>query len=143
MGEFSSQELIARARVGMNLDASVPVRAWRVRRLDRPGDDYELVVFGEDYAAVGVAVVGATRGDVWTWAALPGHGPHLELDGHEAAVRAGCSEASQTELVWQPCRASQSPLYPLWEVRGAGGKPVYVNQSGVVWPELTNEGRGG
>ena len=56
---LSAGDAAATARREIGLDDSVPGRAWLVRRLDRPGDAYYLVVFGDDNAAVAVAAVGA------------------------------------------------------------------------------------
>src|SRR5215471_5643210 len=77
MAELASDEAIARARTAMGLDAAVPARAWRIRRLDRAVDAYYLVVFGAPDAAVAVTTVGAASGEVKTSAHLPGVRPHL------------------------------------------------------------------
>jgi hypothetical protein len=142
MAELSSENAIDSARAATGVDASVPARAWRVRRLDQPKDSYYLVVFGESRAAIALAAVGATRGEIQTWARLPGHGPHPTLEPNIAAERAGLAEGARAELVWEPCRASRSQLYPLWEISTAA-KTVYVDQQGSVWPELVTSGPGG
>ena len=89
MAAISSNEAIAHAQAQLGLDATVVARAWRVRRLDSPGDAYYLVVFGDDHAAIGVATVGAASGEVETFAHLPGRGPHLMVDAAQACVLAG------------------------------------------------------
>jgi hypothetical protein len=141
MAEVSTQEAIARARAAIGLEVTQAARAWRIRRLDRPGDDYYLVVFGEEQAAVAVAAVGIEGGEVRTSARLPGLGSHLPLDPEQASRLAGLGESAQVQLVWQPCRASRSPLYPLWEIRSAS-RTAYVDQQGLVWQELGAAGHG-
>jgi len=142
MAELSSDEAIVRARAAMGLDATVPARAWRIRRLDRAADAYYLVVFGEPAAAVAVTTVGAAHGEVRTSAQLPGVRPHLLLDAAQAVTLAGLGAGAQAELVWRPSQASRSPFYPLWEVRSAT-RGVYVDQQGVVWPALDMAGHAG
>ena len=142
MPELSHDEAIARARIDLSLDIMVAARAWRVRRLDRPADAYYLVVFGEDNAAVAVAAVGVARGEIRNSALLPGRGPHLVTDDSQAITRAGADDDVQVELVWQPCRASRSPLYPFWQIRTPAGT-LYVDQHGSVWQELAAAGPGG
>lgn len=142
MTEISFDEAIARARAKMGLKATVAARVWRIRQLDRPGSAYYLIVFGEDQAAVAVAAIGAADGEIRASAHLPGHGPHLTIDATQAVTLAGLERSAQVSLVWQPCRASLSPLYPLWEVRTAT-ETVYVDQQGLIWQELVAAGPGG
>lgn len=142
MAELTSAEAIARARAAVGLGAAVTARAWRVRRLDRPGEAYFLVVFGDDKAAVGVAAVDAAKGEVGTSARLAGRGPHLTGDAAWAVRQAGLDPSARAELVWKPSRASRSPLYPLWEIDTARDR-VYVDQQGAVWRRLDPPGPGG
>jgi len=142
MAELAADEAIARARTEMGLDAAVPARAWRIRRLDRAADAYYLVVFGEPDAAVAVTTVGAASGEVRTSAHLPGVRPHLLIDAAQAVTLVGLGDSAQAELVWRPSRASRSPFYPLWEVRSATRR-VYVDQQGVVWQALDMAGHAG
>jgi hypothetical protein len=141
MSEIGPEDAVVRARSWVGVTASVPARVWRVRRLDRPGDSYYLVEFGEERAVVAVAAVGTGQGEVLTWATLPGHGPHLVPEA-QAVARVESKEGAQAELVWQPCRATRSLLYPLWEVR-LPARIVYVDQQGGVWTSLAPAGPGG
>jgi hypothetical protein len=139
MPGIAPEEAVLRARARINLAATTPVQVWPVRRLDRPDDSYYLVVFGENQAALGVVAVGAARGEIQTWANLPGLKAHLALQEREAIERAGLGGGETAELVWTPCRATRSPLYPLWEVRTAT-RVVYVDQQGIAWPEVSPGG---
>ena len=140
--EITFEEAIASARAEMGLDTSVAGHAWRIRRLDRPGDAYFLVVLGEAQAAVAVVTVGMHAGEIVASARLPGTGPHLAVDAGEALQLARLGENARAEMVWRPCRASLSPLYPLWEVR-TDLETVYVDQQSKVWPALDSSGPGG
>jgi hypothetical protein len=142
MPEISEYEGIARGRSRLELGPLTPARVWRTRRADRPGEAYYLVVFGEPQAAIGVAAVDITSGEVMIWATLPGTGPHLTIDSETAVQRAGIPTETHAELVWKSCRGSHSPLYPLWEI-SAEKTMVYVDQQGVVWQSLESFGRGG
>lgn len=143
MQGISEGEAIAGARAHLGLDSSVRAEAWRTRRIDRPGEEYYLVIFGEHEAAVGVAAVDVARGEVMVSAALSGHRSHLSIDAQTALRRAGSPVDARIRLVWQSCTGSRSPLYPLWEIR-ADERTVYVDQQGVVWESLErSEGRGG
>ncbi len=58
-------------------------------------------------------------------------------------VKLGGGEAStDVKLVWQPCVAFRSPLYPFWLVKAPLGN-VYVDQQGTEWKHLDAAGRGG
>ncbi len=142
MPEVSNDEAIALARAATSMTNNPPARAWRVRRLDRPGDNYYLVVFGEYHAAIAVAAVGVAHGEIRSWAKLSGDEPHLMVSEKDAVGRAGLAEGAHVELVWRPSRASRSPCYPLWEVR-TEDKVVYVDQQGSLWPSLQSDCRGG
>lgn len=142
MPAITADEAIAIARTKIHADAAAPARAWHVRRLDRVGESYYLVVVGDEHASTGVVAVGAAQGDVQTWANLPGQGPHVRLDHGAAMQRSGLADATTAEMVWKPCRATRSPLYPLWEIQGKT-KTVYVDQQGTLWPDLPSGGPGG
>lgn len=142
MGAIAPDEAIQLTRDQLDLPSDVPARAFRVRRLDRPEGSYYLVVFGGERAAVAVATVDERGGDVGVAASLPGTAPHLLLDAAAAVGVAGADADAHVELVWTPCRASFSPLYPLWAV-AVGEREVYVDAGGRVWDELGPGGPGG
>jgi len=128
---ISEEEAIARASAALRVDERLPARALLVHRLDRPGDYYLVVVGGPD-AAAGVATVDASTGEVGTSAQLSARGPHLAITAAGARTLAGVRGEAPARLVWRPCAASRSPLYPFWEVDDPEG-PVYVDQLGRVW----------
>jgi hypothetical protein len=128
---------IATARAAIGLGEEIPVRAWPVRRLDRPDGSYYLVLFGDDDATVAVATVSADGRSVQSTATLRGETGHLAIGAAAARVAAGADADAPAALVWRPCRASRSPFYPLWEVAGEPG-PVYVDHAGAVWEQLTD-----
>ena len=116
MTRLSANDAVARVRAAVGVPNGIAGRAWPVRRLDRSGETYYLVVLGDEDASVAVGTVNAETGDVGSWARLPGHGPHLEVDAVRARSLAGAGETASVELVWRPSPASKSPLYPVWEV---------------------------
>jgi hypothetical protein len=128
---LSEDEAVARVRTAVGAANGVAGRVWPVRRLDRPGEMYYLVVLGDDDASIAVGTVNVVTGDVGSSAHLPGRGPHLEVDAGRARTLAGAGEKAGAELVWQPSLVSKSPLYPVWEVALPSG-PVYVDQAGCV-----------
>jgi len=117
-------EAVQKAREALKLEPSVWGRAWRVRRMDRPGEAYYLVELGAPLATLGVATVDVGSGEVGVYASLPGVGSHVNVDGALAAELAGGGESA--ELVWMPCSLSRSPLYPFWEVKTGIGT-TYVD----------------
>lgn len=142
MTELSSEELINRARLAMNLGASIDAEAWRVRRIDRVNEAYYLIIFEKDGAAIAVAAVNALTGNLQNSANLAGGGSPLGINSKQAIALAGLNGNAQATLVWRPCRASLSPLYPLWEV-STSSMTVYVDQQGKVWHSLVRAGPGG
>ncbi len=142
MPAISEPEGIARARSQLALEDHIPVRVWRVRWLERPGEAYYLIVFGAPRSAIGVATIDLADGEVMNWARLPGGAPHLNIDAETALQRARFPNGSQAELVWKSFKGSRSPLYPFWEIK-ASGQVVYVDQQGVVWQTLDSAGLGG
>jgi hypothetical protein len=118
-------------RAAVGVVSGVAGRAWPVRRLDRSGETYYLVVLGEERASVAVGTVDAATGEVGSSARLPGHGPHLEVDEVRARALASAGETAGAELVWRPSAVSKSPLYPVWEVTLPSGT-AYVDQAGSV-----------
>jgi hypothetical protein len=89
-----------------------------------------------------VAVVDDRTGALRSSANLRGGPSPLALDVHAARAAAGADPSAAAELVWQPSRASQSPLYPVWEVVTHDGA-VYVDQQGQVHARLDPGGPGG
>jgi hypothetical protein len=133
---------IERVREALSLGNRIPGRAAYVARLDRPGTGYYLVWFGAENATMAVAAVDAASGEVSSHADLPGSGPHLAVTAEEATRRAGATGIGTPRLVWRPCRASFSMLFPFWEVTTAGGL-VYIDQQRHLWTELEAGGPGG
>jgi hypothetical protein len=127
--------IIERAREALSLGSEIPGRAGYVTRLDQPGTGYYLVWFGAENSTMGVAAVDAASGEVLNHASLPGSGPHLAVTVEEALRRAGMTGVGTPRLVWRPCRASFSMLFPLWEVTTVQGM-VYIDQQGRLWTEL-------
>ena len=123
---------IARAEIGMPPETAG--EAWLVHRLDRPDDDYWLLALGGETQAA-AAAVDAADGRLMSWANIGQPEGLRLLPALEAAALSGQPGAQTTRLVWRPCQASYSPLYPLWEVESAE-RTVYVNQQGQVWQEL-------
>jgi hypothetical protein len=138
---MQSDEPLAQARAVARVDPSTPGWSQFVRRLDRPGSGYYLVVLGKRAANIAVVALEAGAGRVLGWAALPGTGDHLPVALDDAIARAHLEGPADAELVWKVSAASRSPLYPLWEVRGRG-RVRYVDQSGKVWDALESPGHG-
>ena len=134
-------DLTARARIELGLSETVPVWGWVVRRLDQPGKSYYLAVFGGEDEAVAAAVVDIWDGAVQITVELSGHA-QLAVDEVRALELAGLGAGSAAELVWRPCRASYSPLYPIWAVR-KGEETIYVDQQGRIWSALDTGSPGG
>jgi hypothetical protein len=131
---------LARTRLG--LERETPVRAFKVLRTEPPGGSYYLLVFGEPNAAVAVAAVDVSTGEVTNWANLPGTAPHRLIDAQSALRCAGMPGDPPTQLVWTSSPASRSLFYPVWQV-GTGDDRVYVDQKGKVWQSLDSNQRGG
>lgn len=132
--ELTPDEASEKARQAIGVGSTVKATAWRVTRLDRNGEAYYLAVLGDDQAAIGVAAIKADNGDVMNWARLGGTQPHLAVDASRAAQIANIGNAS-VELVWQPCQASRSPLYPFWRL-ASGSRSVFVDQQEKCWDRL-------
>ena len=142
MSKITEDEAIATARSRLGLSPLMPARALRTSRADRIGEEYYLVVIGDLQAAIGVAAVDITSGEAMIWASLPGTGPHVPIDLETAVKRAGFRPGTRARLVWRPCKASRSPLYPLWEISD-NMRTVYVDQQGAVWQSLESCDHGG
>jgi hypothetical protein len=142
MNQIKQEDAIRKVRTKLGFEDSTPARAWTVRRLDRPSEAYHLVQLGDPNAAVAVATVDTHTGEVGVHARLPGVGPHITVDAQLAIEMAAKGEAAQAELVWMPCSASESPLYPLWEVRTPSGVK-YVDQQRRIHDKLEPPTLGG
>jgi len=140
--DIGETEAIARALERLALSDATPARAVLVSRLEPPEGAYYLVVLGDPSAALGIAAVDASSGEVTQWATLAGDAPHPLPDREAAIQRAGASSARRAELVWRSSPASRSPLYPLWEI-DTGDEVVYVDHAGQVWPSLEPGAHGG
>ena len=140
--DVAETEAIARALERLELSGRTPARVVLVSRRDPPGGAYHLVVVGDPSAALGLAAVDASSGEVTQWATLPGTAPHPLFDRDAAIERTGASSARRAELVWRSSPASRSPLYPLWEI-DTGDEVVYVDHVGRVWLSLEERARGG
>ena len=142
MAGVSGETAIERARTVLALGAGVPARAWYVERLDHSATGYYLVVFGEESDAVGVAAVDGMSGEVSSHATVAGAKPHLPVSAARASELAGDAPLEPPRLVWCPCRASQSMLSPIWEIRTAAGL-IYIDQQSQVWTQLEPGAPGG
>ena len=129
------------ARAQVKVGESVAADALRVRRLDCVAGHYFLVLFGPRGARTAAATVDVSSRSVEEWALLPGRTEHLTVDASAASNLARMPNAV-VDLAWRPCRASRSPLYPMWRLRDPGGTR-YVDQQGIVWTDLEGDGRGG
>lgn len=136
MPEIPPEEAIAQAHDHLAMGDLYTARAWHVRRLDRGEGNYFLVILEHGGAAIAIAAVGTNEGDVQSWSRLSESASHPISDVTAAADRMGLPQGWRAELVWQPCQASRSPLYPLWEIR-TEGRTLYVDQGGTVWPTVS------
>jgi hypothetical protein len=142
MAEIASEEAILRAREALGLPASVSGRALRVERLDVPGVAYYLVVFTFGGRDRHVALVDAMTGALDQDAEVTGSDGHIMVNEEQAITAARLGGRPTARLVWRPCGASYSPLYPIWEISSAGQRR-YVDQQGRLWDVLPPSGRGG
>lgn len=134
MNQLTQEEAVLRAQDKLGLPRTTPARVWRTRRLDRH-ESYYLIELGNPGAAIGVAIVDVVSGEVGQWARLAGVGPHVAVDQELAIELAGGEASASAELVWKPCRATLSPMYPLWEVHKENAT-VYIDQGGKLWTSL-------
>jgi hypothetical protein len=118
------------ARGILGLGESVPARSYLVRRLDRSGEYYYLLVFVAPDGSISIAAANAHSGAVESSASGLTYAP--EFDASAILRQAGVG-ATDPELVWQPGSLSRSPLYPFWAVR-LGAAVRYVDWNGTVSP---------
>lgn len=133
---MEEQDAIESAKRSIGLGEIDSVNAYRVQRLDHPGQWYYLLAFGEPGATLALAVVNGTSGDLESWVRTDGARGHIHVDAAEAVRLAGLPPDTSAEMVWRPSRASRSPFYPLWAVRAADGGTKYIDQQGHVWDTL-------
>jgi len=130
----------AAALRALGLDSQSRVSSHRVEPLGG-GTPYYLVLAGTQEAPVAAAVVDARSAEIGISAKLSGATWPWLLSEDAAIARAGLAPPVRTRLVWAPCTASLSPLYPLWEVSN-GAERIFVDNSGRRWPVLTRAGPG-
>jgi hypothetical protein len=142
MVEISPEEAILRAREALELPPSVSAQALRVERLDRPASAYFLVLLSYGGRERHVALVDARTGALDEDAEITGTDGHLMVNMEQAIAAAKLGGPVSARLVWRPGRASQSPLYPIWEISSATERR-FVDQQGQLWDVLPSSGRGG
>jgi hypothetical protein len=98
------------------------------------GPDYYLVMLRDDGRTVAIAAVDAASGKIREAAHIGRNGSPVQVSAERAVKLSGVRAVKTVELVWQPCRATRSPLYPVWQV--AGDRVAYVDQQGKVWSDL-------
>ena len=136
MRELSADEVITHASLALGDVDTLQAQIWRVERLDHPDRVYYVVVFGDEQAAIAVAAMDAYTGELLSAARLPGVRAHLSIDTRQALQIAGLADTAIAKLVWRPCRASLSPLYPIWQVSSVAGT-VFIDQNGGRWDRLS------
>jgi hypothetical protein len=135
MNQTKKEDAIRKAKRKLGFEDSTPAKAWTIRRLDHPSETYYLVQLGDPNAPNAVAIVDPDTGEVGVYARLSGGGSHIRVDSQTAIKLVAGKENAKAELVWMPCTASESPLYPFWEVRTPSGVR-YVNQQGRIHDKL-------
>ena len=136
MAEASEKSAVSGARSILRFDDNVPARAWFVKRLDHPNKFYYLVVFGQENASIGIAVVDSATGEVNNSARLPGTNAHLIISAQQALSLVGKKTEAILDLVWKPCPATRSPFYPLWRIRMETGT-LYLDQHGNLLNDIS------
>ncbi|PYL07806.1 MAG: hypothetical protein DME33_09295 [Verrucomicrobia bacterium] len=136
---IGEREAIMRAQRVLGFDETIMSRAWAVRRLDRPTGSYFLVELGEKNMTGAVATVDRVSGEVTHSARLRGEA-HLKTP--QELLGGDLRTDVEIKLVWRPCDASRSPLYPLWQIR-TDEDLFYLDQNGQRWYRLESTGRGG
>ncbi len=132
---------VAIARKALGIPEEVSADVVRVRLLEGPAHAYFLVAFWPPDNTT-LACVGEDSAELQSSAQLARNVPVLSVTARGAGELAGLGPTARRELVWKPCRASQSMLYPIWEVKD-GVRTVYVDQQSVVWNELEAKLPGG
>ena len=133
MIQIGASEAVEIARNWFRAGRSVTGDALVVHRLDG-GPEYYHVTLEEGGRPVAVATVDAARGDVRESARIANGRSPLEVSAERAAKLSGLRKVTRVDLVWQPSRATRSPLYPVWRVSGEA--VVYIDQQKHAWSEL-------
>ena len=141
MALLTEEEAVRVARAAVPDVAAPDARVYLVERLDG-GADYYLVVLNTGATALAVVRLEAGSGAVLGHARIAGGQSPVVVDAPTAVVHSGLIGEAEATLVWRPCRASLSPLSPIWRVR-SGDATVYVDQAGKRWTTLAPAGRGG
>ena len=136
MVKIAPEEAILHAREALGLPAVVTGRALRVERLDAPGTAYYLVVLASGEREQQIAVIDAETGALDQNAEVTGRESHIAVNMEQAIATARFGDRATARLVWRPCRASYSPLFPIWEISSAGERR-YVDQQGRLWEALS------
>jgi hypothetical protein len=142
MTEIAPKEAILRARKALGLPASVSGQALHVERLDAPASAYYLILLASGGRKRHVALINARTGAIDQDAELTGNASHIMVNKEQAIAAARLGGHPSARLVWRPCRASHSPLYPIWEISSESERR-YVDQQGRLWDVLRPIGRGG
>jgi hypothetical protein len=132
---MTAEIAIAAARAALGAAPTVNANAQRVERLDHSGKGYYLVIIGDDNAGTGIVATDADTAIVMASARIHTR-RHLSVDAARAVQLAQVGEASAV-LVWRPCQASLSPLYPFWRVTGPLGTR-FVDQQERCWDRLVD-----
>jgi hypothetical protein len=133
MTRITVSEALERARAWFGLPQAAEGEVSLVHRLDG-GADYYLVSLRDGNRTAAVANVDAATGDIRESAKIGNGSSPIQITAERAAKISGVRAVKTVELVWQPCRATRSPLYPVWRV--SGDIVVYVDQQGKVWRDL-------
>ncbi len=128
------------ARSVVNLDPGLTADVFPVRRLDSK-DDYFLIIFRDKEYSYGLVIIGIRSGEVKNSARIKSRLPYLTVDKSRALHLASLKSPAQAELVWKPCQASRSPLYPIWRV-WSSNKEAFIDQGGRIWKELSDSSSG-
>jgi hypothetical protein len=136
---IAERDVIARAQRVLGFGNATTSRAWKVQRLDRPNQYYFLVELEAENTPGLVAIIDAVSGAV-THSARVSH-PSL-LKTPQELLGQQLNAGATMKLVWRPCDASRSPLYPLWQIR-TDKDFFYLDQTGRHWRQLEHGGRGG
>jgi hypothetical protein len=137
---LGQNQAIQRTCAHFGIDPECLRQAWRVDLLERPGQVYYLAEFLVDGGLLVVAIDGETGLPRQT-ARLRSEGT-IGVDAAKAREQAHARSDAPVRLVWKPCEASFSPLYPIWEIELESRK-LFVNQQGRCWQRLTPKANSG